>query len=236
MYHALWRDEADLASISAEDKSYAVHADDFEMQMRFVAENGFAERVTLTFDDGHDSALHIASPILQQYGLTATIFITGEWLDKRSGFCRRDDLLQLIRAGWTVGAHGQTHRFLTTLGATELDEEFALMTHTLQEFLGDKPALSFPGGRYGKRELAAAQRHGYVQIYNSRPARRKPAGDSVIPRYPVRGNTAMAEFESILCAYTVGRVSRLAAYHVKAAMKKALGDNGYQRLYRLLRG
>jgi peptidoglycan/xylan/chitin deacetylase (PgdA/CDA1 family) len=235
MYHALWSDAAEYQRIAPEDRPYAVNAEAFEEQVACMAEHAHGNNIHITFDDGHKSACEIALPVLQKYGFTAAVFITTAWLGNREGYCGDDELAQLKRAGWSIGAHGDTHRFLTTLNDDELEQELTQSLSLLKQYLGDQPSMSYPGGRFGQREIDAAREHGFVSLYGSRPAHWNPDRDDVVPRHAVRGNTTMKSFKTILSANSTVRLGQLASYYSKTVVRKVLGDDFYHSLYRYLR-
>lgn len=71
----------------------------------FIAENMEASRVLFTFDDGWESQLNEAAPILQKYGFSGTAYIIPE-LAGTSGYMSLDEIRQLRdQYGWTIGAH-----------------------------------------------------------------------------------------------------------------------------------
>ncbi len=87
-----------------------------------------APRVTFTFDDGLSSALSLAAPTLQKYGLTGTNYIitkcvatTGTCLaDPAASYMTWDQIKQLHDVyGWNIGSHTQTHPYLASTGGGE---------------------------------------------------------------------------------------------------------------------
>jgi len=157
MYHGLWASDADYDNIPVVDRPYAIHSTAFEAQMARISDLGLQRNVLITFDDGHASSRTVAMPILAKYGMVAKIFVTTAWTDTLDHFCTTDDLLALKRAGWTIGAHGHTHRFLTTINDDELESELRNSHELLASHMGDTAEMSFPGGRFGEREIDAAK-------------------------------------------------------------------------------
>jgi peptidoglycan/xylan/chitin deacetylase (PgdA/CDA1 family) len=66
--------------------------------------NGAKGAVSLTYDDGYDSQLENAAPLLDHLGLKATFFLTVENIDERL-----PDWQALARNGHEIGNHTSTH-------------------------------------------------------------------------------------------------------------------------------
>ncbi len=81
---------------------------------QFLAGHAPPGAVVITFDDGEKSILTQALPVMKAHGLTGTVFVTTAWINAE-GYLNADDLRLLLGEGWTVGAHGVTHRFLSEL-------------------------------------------------------------------------------------------------------------------------
>ena len=235
MYHALWSDTQEHQRIASEDRAYALNAEVFEEQVACIAAHTYGQNIQISFDDGHASACKIALPVLQKYDLTASLFVTTDWLGKRDGYCGDEELEQLKEAGWSIGAHGHTHRFFTTLDENELAQELEQSQFRLKRYLGERPSLSFPGGRFGRREIEMAREYGFVSLYGSRPAYSDPGRDIVLPRYALRDNTSMRSLKNILSAKPTSRIAHLAPYYFKSGLRKLLGDDFYHSVYRYLR-
>lgn len=58
--------------------------------------------VAITFDDGYSSVYNVAWPILRKYGVSATVFITTDWIDGKIRFWW-DELKTVVDQGNFVG-------------------------------------------------------------------------------------------------------------------------------------
>jgi len=235
MYHALWSDRDDLLTISQEERPYATKVDDFRSQMDWIAEHGMKSKIAVTFDDGHASAVRYALPILARLDMPATIFMATDWMSRRPGFCDRGDLQAVKDAGWQIGAHGHTHQFLTELTNEQLAYELQASSVRLSELMGTQPQMSFPGGRYTRREVEAAHEAGFVALYGSRPGVHREGRRAVAPRFALRSNTSMAEFSAIAKRSLTLRARYQAGYVSKQLLKRTLGDDNYHKLYKAVK-
>lgn len=68
-------------------------------------------RLALTFDDGFREDYEELWPVLRERGAAASLAITPRLLGE-SGYLARDQLAELVEAGWEVMAHGRRHRYL----------------------------------------------------------------------------------------------------------------------------
>ncbi len=120
----------------------------------------FDGRLTITFDDGWESAYTRGFPTLQAHGLKGNIAVVTESVDYWDGFLTLAQLRELRDAGWSMVSHSVGHPDLTTLTEAELELELSESKAWLQEngFQGSSvfvvPYHSFTG-----RELAAIRRH-----------------------------------------------------------------------------
>jgi peptidoglycan/xylan/chitin deacetylase (PgdA/CDA1 family) len=83
---------------------YTITPDAFEADLKYFSENGYTavtcaevlnylligsalpkKPVLLTFDDGHYSTLAYAAPLLEEYGMKASVFVVGAFSDKDEG-------------------------------------------------------------------------------------------------------------------------------------------------------
>jgi peptidoglycan/xylan/chitin deacetylase (PgdA/CDA1 family)/glycosyltransferase involved in cell wall biosynthesis len=116
--------------------------------------------VLFTFDDGYaDVAVH-ALPVLRRHGFGAVIFVVTELLGEAKTWTvdgspvegprlmSAGDVERLAEDGIDFGAHGRTHRDLTTLGPSALEEEIRGSRTDLEDLVGDRVScFAYPFGR-----------------------------------------------------------------------------------------
>ena len=73
------------------------------------------EAALFTFDDGHQSHLHQAAPVLEKYGARGVFFVTAGWTESRPGYMSWAELRELAARGHRIQAHGWSHKFLRTV-------------------------------------------------------------------------------------------------------------------------
>jgi peptidoglycan/xylan/chitin deacetylase (PgdA/CDA1 family) len=162
LYHSL------TAQAREAYRPYAVDPGLFRAQMEAIAEAGLASTtisdlvgrgltdrraIAITFDDGFRELVDVALPILDEYGLAATVYIvtghvggTSRWLE-RDGEGDRPllswtEIRSLAAAGIEIGAHGHRHVALDLLSEGDASEEISRSRHELEEGLG-RPVMSF---------------------------------------------------------------------------------------------
>ncbi len=123
--------------------------------------------VVFTFDDGYTSHFEIAASLLMRYRFTGTFFITVDKIG-HPGHLTWDLVRKLVFLGMEIGSHGVTHRPLTTLSPSELEEELVSSKRTLERQLG-VPIFSIaaPGGFWNGAVAEAAKRAGYDAVWVS---------------------------------------------------------------------
>lgn len=146
-----------------------------------AVEGGAGRRVAVTFDDAYRSVCELALPILDRLGLPGTVFVPTAHVDSEAPMSwpgidrwiggphegemlcvRREQLHELDRHGWEIGAHTHTHPRLSQLGAAELRDELERPRRLLSAWLG-KPchSLAYPYGDFSPRVTDATRAAGY---------------------------------------------------------------------------
>ena len=145
-------------------KAEAITVEDFEhLERRLRSRQGVPHRyVVLTVDDGHMSAMR-AADLLEKHGFYATFFLTRDRCLNRPGFIRRPEMQELRRRGFSLGAHGTTHRPLTFLPEKRCIREIKESREWLEDVLGEQVRyMAAPGGFINSRVTKLAHEHGYV--------------------------------------------------------------------------
>jgi len=134
-----------------------------------VPEPGLA---AITFDDGLRNNRTTALPILREYGIPATVYVTVGFLGGASPWIAGDgdgaimqahELRELADAGWELGAHTITHPDLSTLDYHACLREIKDSREQLERIAGVKvDTFAYPFGRYGPAALAAARDAGLL--------------------------------------------------------------------------
>lgn len=167
--------------------------------------------VVLTFDDGHGDFATCALPLLERFGITATVYITTEFVGRRSPWTHRrgeppppmlswSDLRTVCDAGIECGAHGVTHTPLDVLAREDALKEIVASKQRIQDALGVEVAtFAYPHGRYdaGVRQMVIDA--GYAGACSTSRAMSNPADDLFgLARIPVGPTTTIREFADLL--------------------------------------
>jgi peptidoglycan/xylan/chitin deacetylase (PgdA/CDA1 family) len=189
-----------------------------ELEARLRAKHQFPQKyAVLTIDDGHESSMR-AADLLEATGCRATFFVTRDRALKRPGYLREQEIRELRKRGFSVGAHGTSHRKLTFLGESDCIEELQGSKRWLEQVLGESVRyMAAPGGFINARVLQLACGLGYIltgtcsEWMNSVNTMRLPG---TVNRVNVRQHYSARDFQHAVTgdpAFYLGRQARAAA-------------------------
>jgi peptidoglycan/xylan/chitin deacetylase (PgdA/CDA1 family) len=177
-------------STAADDPDFLrVHPDRFRAQLdvllgagfRFVSAQELVARaaggtpppglVALTFDDGMEDNHSVLLPLLREYGLPATVYVStgligkaNPWIAESTGarMMTEDELRELAAAGIEIGAHTVTHPDLSQLPYEDCLREMRDSRAELQRISGQRVStFAYPFCKYGEAAVRAARDAGF---------------------------------------------------------------------------
>ena len=180
MYHELELPGRRLIQSEPGYVRYILPIENFHRQMQWLQASGFRglsvgeaichpvkPGVCITFDDGCETDLIAAAPMLREFGFRATFYLTAGFLGT-PGYLSAKQVCELDSLGFEVGCHSMTHPYLSDLSDAELGREIVDAKLQIEQVLGHKiEHFSCPGGRYDQRTLETARRCGFRTVANS---------------------------------------------------------------------
>ena len=205
---------------------FCVHRDDFEAQIRLLAEERRAVSLTqvqdfvagagsvpenaclVTLDDGNISNLREALPILRRWGVPAVFYVTsslvgGDFEGLVERFMTADELRELASSELVdIGAHARTHRSLGLMNIDEARDEAKRSKDELEDILGEPvSSFAYPFGTrsdFGPQTDRALADAGYEIAFNSMHGSIARASDPIsLPRVKVEGGEPLMMFDLI---------------------------------------
>ena len=156
--------------------------------------------LVVTFDDGYETDLTLALPILAHLGIPATFFVATGHIGC-PGMLTETMAAELVaRPLFRIGGHGESHRFLSDLPEPECRRELARSFDWVREISGQEgAAMSAPGGRTSPRVAALARQAGFRALATSRPGLFRDREDPFsIPRLPILRSHTLRDFAALL--------------------------------------
>lgn len=144
--------------------------------------------IVLSFDDGYESQVRIALPVLRRQRWPGVLNLTLDWVDDLGG---ERAVRRLIDAGWEIGGHSRTHPDLTKTSDAQLRDETAGARRQLRRRFGVRARFfAYPAGRYDTRVVAAVRAAGYLAATTVRRGFAAPAAPYALARVQVSGGTS----------------------------------------------
>jgi peptidoglycan/xylan/chitin deacetylase (PgdA/CDA1 family) len=181
MYHELELPGRSLCQSEPGYVRYIVPEAAFRAQMNWLRQNGWqglsvgealnypsGNSAAITFDDGCETDLIAAAPVLKERGFNATFYVTAGFLGK-TGYLSPAQLRQLSSLGFEIGCHSMTHPYLNDLAESDVKHEVSDARSRLEDVTGKKVEhFSCPGGRYNEMTQRVVREAGYRSLATSR--------------------------------------------------------------------
>ncbi len=246
MYHELEVEGRSLARSEPGYLRYVVRECEFREQMEWLQNAGLrgisvsealsgkaADDIAITFDDGCETDLMVAAPILRKLNFGATFYITVDFVG-RPGYLAADQLRELSDARFEIGCHSMTHSYLSDLDNQQLQREIVEAKSRLEEIIG-RPVdhFSCPGGRWSPAVSAMARRAGYRSVTTSRIAVNRATSDPFqLARLAVMRGLTLETFQDLCQGRGLWR--RQLRNTIQSKSQQLLGNALYDRLRALM--
>ena len=245
MYHELELHGRPLCQSDPGYVRYIISADEFSAQMREISKLGLrgvsvsdalkfnGPAVCITFDDGCETDLISAAPILKEFGFGATFYVVAGFVGK-PGYLSMPQLRELHAQGFEIGCHSMTHPYLTDLDRTGMQREIAEAKTMLERMVGVPiQHFSCPGGRYDDRVVQEAKQAGFMTVATSVPRANTAATDPfALARVAIIRETKISELSQICRGQSLWK-ARL-TMGTRDQVKKVFGNRLYDRVRGLL--
>jgi peptidoglycan/xylan/chitin deacetylase (PgdA/CDA1 family) len=153
-------------NLPCDERSYWITQDFFDEILQVLKARQNHQRILLTFDDGNKSDLYAAER-LASAGLDAKFYvITGRF--GHDHHVDRDDVRDLVRAGFEVGLHGRGHIDWRSASAKELaDETIESRAELADVICRPVESAAIPFGAYNRRVISHLRHQSFDRIYTS---------------------------------------------------------------------
>jgi peptidoglycan/xylan/chitin deacetylase (PgdA/CDA1 family) len=203
-----------IARVGDPPDPLCVSPEQFEAQMRYLAETGFTthvagapapragKHVAITFDDGYLDTYAVAFPILARHGLTATVFLVSGCVGANSDAWGPPTPVPLLswsqaeemsRYGISLQSHTRTHPDLVRCSDAEALVELAGSRAEIEDHVGRAvDALAYPFGSFDARIADLAAQAGYRSAWAAGLTRQQGAFRS--ERFQISARDSMRSF------------------------------------------
>ena len=248
MYHELELAGRKLCQSEPGYVRYILPLETFRRQMAWMKQSGWrglsvgealrypaAPSVCITFDDGCETDLIAAAPVLREVGFNATFYLTAGFLGT-AGYLNASQVRDLDAQGFQIGCHSMTHPYLSDLPAPELKREIVDAKFRIEEIVGHPiEHFSCPGGRYDQRTLQVARHAGFTTVANSQfHANSAATSPYELGRVAMLRNLTLEQF-SATC-HGRGLWKKRLQYQARRGLQRALGNDAYDYLRATLLG
>ena len=155
---------------------------------------GPGKPVVLSFDNGYQSQLTNAEPILRRHGWVGVENIQLTGLPPSQGGLSRAQVAELVADGWELDTQGISHADLIAISPSPLHEQVFVAREQLQSrYHVPVNWFCYPSGHYDQAVVNAVKAAGFVGSTTVVPGWASPSADSYrLPRLRVLGGTSGA--------------------------------------------
>ena len=209
MYHAVSDD------IWGYDELF-VSPSDMEAQLAYIVDNGYDaiwfedlshiedydKPVILTFDDGYEDNYTNLFPLLQKYGVKATIFVIGNAPNNQEIMATEQQIREMSTSGLvSIQSHSYTHPDLDALGYDDTMYELAQSKKVITRIAGKEPiVLCYPSGKYNNYTLQLGPDYYMFGIKMTGGLYNTSANPFLVSRYYIARTTDIYTFAAYLSA------------------------------------
>lgn len=156
---------------------------------------GPGKPVVVSFDNGYQSQLTNAEPILRRHGWVGVENIQLTGLPPSQGGLSRAQVAELVADGWELDTQGISHADLIAISPSALHEQVFLARERLQaRYRVPVNWFCYPSGHYDAAVVQTVKSAGFVGSTTVVPGWASPSGDSYrLPRLRVLGGTSGPE-------------------------------------------
>ncbi len=228
---------------------FAISRERFQAQMDLIEKHPFpvisiddflssasfeGKAIALTFDDGYESDVEIAAPILQKKGFPAAFFPIINQLGKE-GFMDWGQIQDLHKQGFEIGTHGLSHRDISRLNFAEKKHEIEKAKELSEQYLNQEINLfSFPFGRYDKASLSLAQSCGFQAALGTRTRLNKQPQAFLLHRWNIKRALPLEQFEKIISFDRNTLNRKIFLGQIKTGVTSVLGASLSNQIHLLL--
>ena len=194
----------------------SMRTDKFENQMKYLKDNNFMtlkmkdlelyldgkvqikeDSVVITIDDGNDSVFSLAYPIIEKYGINATVFAVTSWYE---GFITlQNDYVEIHshthdmhQTGKCAGGQGGLFK------CVDYEEGLADLKKS-SELLNGSKYLAYPFGEYTDLSIKLLKDAGYTMAFTTEWRNAKVGDDKyLVPRIYMYNEYSLETFKSII--------------------------------------
>jgi peptidoglycan/xylan/chitin deacetylase (PgdA/CDA1 family) len=191
--------------------------------------------VCITFDDGCETDLIAAAPVLREFGYSATFYVTAGFLDA-PGYLTSIQLRELDAQGFEIGCHSMTHAYLSDIAESDLKREIVDAKNRIEQILEHKiEHFSCPGGRYNQHALEMARSAGFKTVANSEfHSNTRATNPYELGRIAMLRDLPIEAFSNI--CHARGLWKKRFAHQTRRVAQLMIGNRRYDRLRAILLG